>query len=61
MTYNLNNKQIMAKKQTKHLNSKQMAYEKKQEAEGRKVVNWIFGVLIVAAICYLIWIATMMG
>ena len=42
-------------------NAKQRAYEKKQEAQGRKVVNWIFGVLIVAAVGYLIWIATMMS
>ncbi len=51
----------MAKKEGKHLNAKQKAYEKKQEAQGRKVVNWIFGALIVAALCYLVWIATMMS
>ena len=51
----------MAKKEEKHLNAKQKAYEKKQEAQGRKVVNWIFGALLVAALCYLVWIATMMG
>ena len=51
----------MAKKEEKHLNAKQKAYEKKQEAQGRKVVNWIFGALIVCAVCYLVWIATMMS
>jgi len=51
----------MSKKEEKHLNAKQKAYEKKQEAEGRKVVNWIFGALIIAAVCYLIWVATMMS
>jgi len=34
------------------LNAKQVAYEKKQEEKGRKVVNWIFGVLIVVAIAF---------
>ncbi len=51
----------MAKKEEKHLNAKQKAYEQKQEAQGRKVVNWIFAALIVAALCYLGWIATMMS
>ena len=41
----------MAKKE-KSKNAKQVAYEKKQEQEGRKVVNWIFGVLIVLAVAY---------
>lgn len=41
------------KNEEKHLNAKQRAYEKKQEAEGRKVVNWIFGVLIVLAILFM--------
>ena len=42
----------MAKKEKKHLNAKQRAYEKKQEEQGRKIVNWIFGVLIVVAIAF---------
>jgi len=41
----------MAKKEKK-VNSKQMAYEKKQEQEGRKVVNWIFGALIFVAAAF---------
>ena len=35
-------------------------HQAKEEKEGRKVVNWIFGVLVAAAVCYLIyWIITM--
>ena len=43
------------KNEEKHLNAKQRAYEKKQEAEGRKVVNWIFGVLILLAILFVVY------
>lgn len=45
----------MAKKnkQEKHLNAKQRAYEKKQAQQGEKVVKWIFGVLILAALGYM--------
>ena len=39
----------MAKKEKK-LNAKQKAFAKKQEQEGHKVINWIFGVLILLAI-----------
>jgi len=42
----------MAKKEKKHLNAKQVAYEKKQELEGRKVVNWIFGILVLLAVAF---------
>jgi hypothetical protein len=43
----------MAKQEKeKKLNAKQRAYVKKQEQEGRKVVNWIFGVLIVVAAAF---------
>ncbi|MBQ7510726.1 MAG: hypothetical protein IJT53_07475 [Prevotella sp.] len=42
----------MAKKEKKHLNAKQVAYEKKQEQEGRKVVNWIFGILVLLAVAF---------
>ncbi|MBP5712956.1 MAG: hypothetical protein J6W77_08255 [Prevotella sp.] len=30
--------------------------EAEQEKKGKKVVNWIFGVLIVLAICYMIYV-----
>jgi hypothetical protein len=36
----------------KHLHAKQKAYAEKQEKEGRKVVNWIFGILILFAIAF---------
>ena len=42
----------MAKKEKK-LNAKQKAFAKKQEQEGHKVINWIFGVLILAALGYM--------
>ena len=31
---------------------KKVAYQKKQEDKGKKVVNWIFGVLIVLALAF---------
>ena len=31
---------------------KKVAYQKKQEDNGKKVVNWIFGVLILLAIAF---------
>ena len=42
----------MAKKK---VNAKKEAYAKKQEEQGKRVVEWIFGGLIVLAIIYLIW------
>lgn len=36
----------------KHLNAKQKAYAEKQEKEGRKVVNWIFGILILLSVAF---------
>ena len=42
-------------------NAKREAYAKKQEEQGKKVVTWIFGGLIVLAIIYLIWTITMMS
>ena len=40
--------------------AKKVAYEKKQEEGGKKILEWIFGVLIVLAILfviYSIWVA----
>ena len=42
-------------------NAKREAYAKKQEEQGKKVVAWIFGVLIVLAIVYMIWTFSMMA
>ena len=39
---------------SKRKNPKREAYRKKQEEQGRKVVNWIFGVLVAFAIIFLI-------
>ena len=50
---------IMAKKEKeKKLNAKQLAYEKKQEEKGKKVVAWIIGCFIALAVFYLLFIAT---
>ena len=49
----------MAKKEReKKLNAKQVAYEKKQEEKGKKVVAWIIGCFIALAIFYVIFLAT---
>ena len=45
----------------KKVNAKKEAWQKKQEEKGKKVVGWIFGVLIVLAIIYLIWTVSMMS
>ena len=45
---------------SKKMNAKRIAWQKKEEEKGRKVVNWIFGVLILLAILYLVWTYTMM-
>ena len=42
----------MAKKVAKETNPKRVAYEKKQQEKGEKVIKWIIGVLIVVAIIY---------
>ena len=42
-------------------NAKREAHAKKQEEQGKKVVTWIFGGLIVLAVIYLIWTITMMS
>ena len=46
---------------SKKKNLKREAYAKKQEEQGRKVVAWIFGALIVLAIIYMIWTFTMVA
>ncbi len=35
--------------------TKREAYAKKQEEKGKKVMVWIFGVLLALALIYLIW------
>ena len=45
----------------KKVNAKKEAWQKKQEEKGKKVVGWIFGILILLAIIYLIWTFSMMS
>ena len=45
----------MSKKVAKQSNPKRVAYEKKQQEKGEKVIMWIIGVLIVFAIFYAIY------
>ncbi len=37
---------------SKKHNARRAAYQARQEKEGKKVVNWIFGVLVFLAICF---------
>ena len=41
----------MSKKNT----ARRAAYQARQEKEGKKVVNWIFGALVILAICFVIY------
>ena len=34
---------------------KKVAYQKKQEQDGKKVLEWIFGVLVVLAILFVVY------
>ena len=45
----------------KKVNAKKEAWQKKQEEKGKKVVGWIFGILILLAVIYLIWTFSMMA
>lgn len=42
-------------------NARRVAYEAKQEKEGRKVVEWIIGALIVLAVIYAVWASIMIA
>ncbi|MBQ8046445.1 MAG: hypothetical protein IJ196_00770 [Prevotella sp.] len=46
---------------SKKNNAKRVAYQKKQEQKGKNVVNWIFGLLIAAAVVFIISIYYMMN
>ena len=35
--------------------ARRAAYEARQEKEGKKVVDWIFAVLIILAICFIVY------
>ncbi len=45
---------------SKKLNPKRAAYQKKQEEQGKRVVRWIAGILLLLAVAYFIWTLSMM-
>jgi len=42
-------------------NAKKEAYAAKQEQEGRNVINWIFGILILLGVIYAIYSIVMVS
>ena len=40
---------------SKKNNARRAAYQKRQEEDGKKVVNWIFGVLVVLAVAFAVY------
>ena len=40
---------------SKKNNARRAAYQARQEKEGKKVVTWIFGVLIFLALCFVVY------
>ena len=40
---------------SKKNNARRAAYQARQEKEGKKVVNWIFVVLIFLALCFVVY------
>ena len=40
---------------SKKNDARRAAYQARQEKEGKKVVNWIFGVLIFLALCFVVY------
>lgn len=51
----------MSKKEEKHLNAKQKAYQEKQARKGETIIKWIIGVLIALALFYAVWSIFMFG
>ena len=45
---------------SKKMNSKRAAYQKKQEEQGKRVVRWIAGILLLLAVAYFVWTLSMM-
>ena len=41
--------------------SRRAAYEARQEKEGKKVVEWIFAVLVILAVCFIAYTVAIMG
>lgn len=52
-TYNLKLKDMSNK--NKKVQARRAAYEARQEKEGKKVVNWIFAVLVLLALCFIVY------
>ena len=42
-------------------NAKRAAYQQKKEQEGRKVINWIFVVLVLLGLAYAIYSVLILG
>ena len=40
---------------SKKNNARRAAYQARQKKKGKKVVNWIFGVLIFLALCFVVY------
>ncbi|MBQ1854049.1 MAG: hypothetical protein II136_03595 [Prevotella sp.] len=40
---------------SKKNNARRAAFQKRQEEDGKKVVNWIFGVLVVLALAFAVY------
>ena len=40
---------------SKKNNARRAAYQKRQEEDGKKVVNWTFGVLVVLALAFAVY------
>ncbi len=39
--------------------ARRAAYEKRQEEKGRKIVNWIFAILVILAVIFIVYSAMM--
>ncbi|MBS7284407.1 MAG: hypothetical protein ACI3YL_00225 [Prevotella sp.] len=42
-------------------NARREAYAAKQEKQGRRVVEWIIGVLVLLAVAYAVWASVMLS
>lgn len=51
----------MSKNKKEVANAKKAAYAAKKEEEGRKVINWIFGVLVALGALYAIYTIWLMS
>lgn len=45
---------------SKKVNAKRAAYQKKQEEQGKRVIRWIAGTLLLLAVLYFVWTLSMM-